>query len=80
MAVCRLMFLDFMHNTGRLSENGVEKYDDSDIHDSIAYAEWLIEMGYTTELLDDFNLRDFIEWAKQKLLHPNHKRDMVDEG
>ncbi len=66
MTVCRLMFSDFMHNTGR-SEFGIEYYDDNDIHDGINYAKYLIEMGFVAEPLDDFNLQNFIEWAKQKL-------------
>ena len=67
MAVCRLIFFDFAYKIGRISKNGNERYDDLDIYDCIAYAKWLIELGYKDEPHDDFNLQDFVDWAKKKL-------------
>lgn len=67
MAVCRLMFFDFMFNAGRTSELGEECYDDFDIRDCINYVKSLLEMGFITEPHDDFNLHEFILWAEQKL-------------
>lgn len=67
MAVCRLMFMDFKNNIGRVCPKFGERYDDYDIVDGINYAEWLIEKGCKHEPLDDFDLNDFILWAKQKI-------------
>ena len=42
-------------------------YDQDDLSNGIGYAEGLLEMGFSEEPHDEYNLRGYIKWAKAKL-------------
>ena len=68
MSLCSLMVLDFRKGWGRhCEETGKELYSDSDLRFGIVYAEGLIEEGYTHEPFHGYDLREFVEWAREKL-------------
>jgi len=43
-------------------------YDQYDLLNGITYAESLLELGFTHEPLDDFDLLEYVKWARKKLL------------
>ena len=62
--ICRITILAFIYGD---IEKGIENgYDDADLGNAINYCEELIEDGFAIEPMDNFNLRDFINWAKFK--------------
>jgi hypothetical protein len=61
------MVYDFKEGWGRHDETGAERYSDSDLWFGIEWAKWLIEGGFEFEPFHDYNLRAFIEWAREKL-------------
>lgn len=67
MSLCSLMVYDFKHGWGRHDETAGELYSDSDLRFGISYAEGLIEDGLTHEPFHGYDLRAFIEWAREKL-------------
>jgi hypothetical protein len=42
-------------------------WDNDALGNSIFHCEGLLELGYTREPMDDFDLRDFITWAKEEI-------------
>jgi len=59
---CRLTFIAY--------KSGIcmpGAYDAGDLMNGIYYAEWLLELGFTSEPHDDFDLKGFIEWAKGEI-------------
>jgi len=60
MSLCRMTVLAFKghDNYG---------YDSDDLVNGIAYADDLLEIGFTREPHDDFDLRDYISWARARL-------------
>ena len=67
MSLCRLMVLDFTKKIGRYDEeDGQERYSQMDLKFGAAYAQGLIEEGYTEEPFYRFNLRRFKRWCRRK--------------
>ena len=70
MSICRLMIADFEGKRQDLifafGKNAVY-YDRYNLEVAIDYSEDLIQEGYITEPFLDYNLKDFIEWAKKRL-------------
>ena len=55
---CRILFFSFIDNK---IYDGFNEYD---LVNGIEYCEWLISEGYELEPHDEFNLSEFIIWAK----------------
>lgn len=72
MSLCVLMIEDFK---GIFDWNefcyqykpGEEPYVKYDLEKGIAYAEGLIDLGFTEEPFYEYNLEDFIQWGNLKL-------------
>lgn len=56
---CRIVMLSFIWNENP-KQNGC---DNSDIQNVINYCKYLIGEGFENEPMDNFNLKDFINWA-----------------
>jgi hypothetical protein len=56
-----------IRDRSELPKGAEHGWDDKDLENAIDYCQQLIEDGYTREPLDDFDLRDFIDWAKTEL-------------
>ena len=63
MALCKIMVQDFMFAFGGYG-NG---YDNYDLERGIDYARWLLSEGFKTEPFHEYDLRNFIRWAKHKI-------------
>lgn len=59
---CRLTFFAYK---SKVCLPGI--YDKDDLINGIDYAEGLIEMGFTFEPHDEFDLKGYIEWAKHEV-------------
>ena len=64
MCVCRLTFFDFIYK--EFTPNG---YDKDDLIDGINYAQELINQGYKKEPHDEFNLIEYQNWCKEKIIN-----------
>jgi hypothetical protein len=72
MSLCKLMIEDFLGTFDwnefcyqyKPNELPYTKYD---LEKGIDYAEGLITMGYIEEPFYEYNLKNFIIWAKEKL-------------
>jgi len=64
--ICRITILAFIFcDIPKGKEYG---YDNWDLENAIQYCKELIEYEKLTyEPMDNFNLKDFIKWAKQKM-------------
>ncbi len=67
MSICQNMIQDFLYSTGRLTDEGDELYNTSDLETGLHYAEWLIKDGYTKEPFYDFDLKEFVKWCRRML-------------
>jgi len=80
MSLCRLMVEDFMYGRGLWADDLDKKtminrnYNRSDLLFGIAYAEGLLEEGHEEEPFFEYNLRNFIIWANERLLMHFFKR------
>lgn len=63
--ICRCTIFAFIDKTSYKKER---YYDNSDLENAIQYCQEYIEEGYVYESMDNFNLKDFIKWAKKELL------------
>jgi len=68
MSICQIMIKDFMYKTGRL-EPILKKwmYSNKDLRIGIQYCLDLKTLGYKKEPYHNYNLDEFINWAKNKL-------------
>ncbi len=62
--ICRCTILAFIDNKSYKKEG---YYNNWDLENAIQYCQEYIDEGYTYESMDNFNLKDFIEWAKKEL-------------
>lgn len=68
MSLCCVMVYDFKHEWGRFcDETGAELYSEMDLRFGVSYAEGMLGEGLTREPFHDYDLREFIEWARRKL-------------
>jgi len=63
--ICRITIVAFIY--GDIPKGIEHGYDNWDLENAINYCNGLIEEGFTHEPMDDFNLKDFIVWAKNKI-------------
>jgi hypothetical protein len=61
--ICRITIFAYLFgDIPKGKENG---YDNWDLENAIQYCEELIEEGFTNEPMDNFDLLDFIRWARE---------------
>jgi hypothetical protein len=61
--LCRITVLAYLFgDIPKGLENG---YEDDDLTNAIDYCEALLEEGLVREPMDNFDLQDFIRWAKK---------------
>ena len=65
MKLCRITVLAFKY--GDIPKGRRNGYTNVDLENAIEYCQDLIEEGFTDEPMDNFNLKDFISWAKASL-------------
>lgn len=63
--ICRITIFAFIFGDIPMGyENG---YETIDLLNTIDYCRFLISEGYEFEPIDNFNLKDFIDWAEDKI-------------
>lgn len=63
--ICRITILAFIF--GDIPKGKEYGYENDDLKNAIRYCIHLIEDGFIFEPMDNFNLKDFIKWAKKKI-------------
>lgn len=63
--ICRITIFAFMHPDWGLTPK--DGYGKSDLENGIEFCQEYLAEGYTYEYHDGFNLKKYIEWAKDRL-------------
>ena len=66
MTLCKLMQMDFLHDTGRYDEFGNELYSDTDLNFGEKYAVGYLNEGIKVDPVGGFDLCDFANWCRYK--------------